>query len=969
MTAPGPRPSVRLPVAVHAQEHGQQGSGVLLTADTVLTCAHVLRTAYTAWVSVPGRAERVLCQVIWSDQRLDAALLHAPEGLVLPPGDPYRARISLLAGDRPLPGCEILGYPRVQRYEQGRKLESDQYRGTLLPLAGLVRRTMVLELDVPPATEPADGSSPLAGLSGGPVVAGDGLLGIVREAPRGRGHRRVECVPLSAVAARADFLLAFTQATGRGVPSITTLTRHSSVDSPYEQEYGEAVGAAYRRTKVFGLDELDRRSSTWDLDTAYLTLEAAAKGPGPAPVPQRVDDLLATRPRVLLRGDAGAGKTTLLWWLAAHAAAGTLGAGLAELNGLVPFVVPLRTLRSHGSAFPTPSELPRVAGLMVDPAPDGWAGRVLAAGRALLLVDGLDEVPQEDREAAHAWLSGLLARYPRTRCVATVRPLAVGPGWLDAEGFEELTLLPMRDRDIQEFVTAWHDAARLDGDAAYLTALERDLVAQFRHSPVLADLARTPLLCAVVCALHRLRDGFLPETRWALYDSALRMLLGTRDARRRVDAPDGIRMSVEEHQELLQRLAARLVRAGQTEFTRDQALHQLDRALPGMPRVRDQGTAEEVLTHLLNRSGLLQERTAGVYQFTHRTFQDFLAAKEFVEDDLVAELLRHAHDQQWHDVLLLAAGHCTRRDLPVLVEGLLAAGAAADKPNIRTGLFVLAALCSRHATWLTGAVYGGVEAAIASVVPPVTPVQADHLKRLGGYVLPFLPAPEKLPSESVNLVLEVVASIGGPAALPYAESMARAGHARRLVQDWRRYPAEAFARGVLSRVPHAQLSVHDRDQLRHLRHMPHMRFFVIGDHGASELAENLGPCRITDLALAGNSLLTDLAVLRELDTRALGRLGLQSCGNLTDLSALASLPALTHLDLTLMPADRPVLETVARIPGLRELSLEHPRLQDGRLDLTPLHGVPGLRVRVMDVRAIVGGAAFGDRLIEDDNVG
>lgn len=94
-----------------------------------------------------------------------------------------------------------------------------------------------------------------------------------------------------------------------------------------------------------------------------------------------------------------------MWWLAAHAAAGTLGPELGELNGLVPFVLPLRTLRARGAALPTPAELPAVARLPVDAPPDGWAGRILKAGRALLLVDGLDEVPQGDREAAHAWLS------------------------------------------------------------------------------------------------------------------------------------------------------------------------------------------------------------------------------------------------------------------------------------------------------------------------------------------------------------------------------------------------------------------------------------------------------------------------------------------------------------------------------------------------------------------------------------
>ncbi|MFJ7063803.1 NACHT domain-containing protein [Streptomyces sp. NPDC101115] len=887
----------------------RQGTGVLLPGNLILTAAHVIGGAHSATVAGMHREPQRL-RVVWSDERLDAALLLSERRLGPTP------QLSTVATDRPIPGCMILGFPHIQRDEE-RRPDLDQFTGTVLPMAGLLRHTLTVELDRPPATEATDGPSPLAGLSGAPVYADDGLLGIVRSVPRGRGHRRLECLPLTALLADNE---AYRWLPDDFAPPRPVTATHPH-DQPYEEEYAEAVGAAYRRTRIFGLDELGKRASEWDLDTAYLSLEAAPRDRETVPVPRRIDDLLADRPRVLLRGDAGAGKTTLVWWLASHAAAGTLGPELAKLNGLVPFVVPLRSLRTRGGGFPSPAELPGVAGLVIDAAPDGWAGRVLAAGRALLLVDGLDEVTQDDRDDAHTWLSGLLARYPDTRCVATVRPHAVAPDWLGAERFEELTLLPLRGEDIQAFVTAWHDAARLDaGPDENLADLEHDLAQQFRHNPNLAELARTPLLCAVICALHRLREGFLPETRWELYDSALTMLLGARDERRRVGTPDGIRMSVEEHRQLLQRLAARLVRAGgQTEFTREQALQRLEHDLPSMPRVRAQGTPEEIFTHLINRSGLLQERTDDVFQFAHRTFQDFLAAKEFVEDDSLHEPLHRAYDQQWHDVLLLSAGHCTRRDLPVLVEGLLKAGSDTRRRDLKTTLYVLAALAAQHAAWLDEALHRRVRKAVKSMIPPRNREQISQLARLGDYVLPLIPDPREVTGEAAGMCVDLIGEIGGSAALPTAEAYASVDHGR-IARFWNRFPTEAFARNVLSRMPsNAVIGASTAEQLRHVRRVASIHSLIVtGSHAPEALVSALAGRKPAALSLLDNPLLADLDLLRSVDCSRLETVVVEECPGLRGVSALAGLPALTRFQLLNVPADatldlRPLIETQVRI--------------------------------------------------------
>ncbi len=711
----------------------RQGSGVLLTPELVLTSAHLFDAGDAVEVAAPDGDGPVPCDVVWSGDpdACDVALLVArrpvlPLRFPAPLGLPPPLRWGKCAGWQPMPRCQVLGFPQVQRYGPG-ELEAAQIPGTLMPLSGRMRGRYVLHADHHPPAPVPDGS-PWAGLSGGPVFAGPLLIGIASGDPLGWQHSSIESVPLTAVIDEPGFRKALLEH-WPDPPEFEEISSAYPEDLAYEPAYAKAVKAAYSRLEIFGLDELS--SGDWDLDTAYLSLEAQcspAARPGPPEPRGRIEDLLGSRPRTVLRGEAGAGKTTLVWWLASHAVCRTLPAQLAELDGLIPFVVPMRSLAARGITSPTPSQLPKIARLPVDRPPDGWAGRVLDAGRGLLLVDGMDEIPQADRELARKWLAGLLRMYPRTRCLVTVRPLAVGSDWLEQEGFEELRLLPLGDEDIQSFTGAWHRAARLECDRyadehwarrqrKRLDALERELDREFRRNDVLRDLARTPLLCAVICALHRQRNGFLPETRWDLYSAALNLMLATRDIHRRIHQPEGIELTADEGRQLLQRIAVWLVRNGRAELTRAQAVRQLESALRGLRRVRAQGTAHAVLTHLLNRSGLLQERSPDSIQFIHRTFQDYLAAKELQESDCLDELLLHAAEEQWQDVLRLAVGHCSRSEEHRLVAGLTATADKAPDRETEWPLRALAAHCALNARYIEDEQYEQVWKGLRRLLP------------------------------------------------------------------------------------------------------------------------------------------------------------------------------------------------------------------------------------------------------------
>ncbi|MEU3599727.1 NACHT domain-containing protein [Streptomyces sp. NPDC006798] len=730
-----------------------RGTGVFLSPHLVLTCARVVGDRETAAVVEPATGSVGTCRVMWTDRRLDAAVLLVPGGRI-----DLRPRLSALTTSRPLRGCRILGF---QPTGDDDRLDLVTYHGTVRP-PGEPGGTdgVIFDFDDTAAFVAVGGDSSFAGLSGAPVFAGSTLLGIVREVSGNLGHRRADCLPLQRLADHAGLRV--------WVPWISALeqiTGARSDDSRYEEEYAEALAARYRTTRLHGLDSLSPGRAAWDLDTSFVDLAAVGNPGHPGrPLSQaigRVATFLEGNPRILLHGEAGAGKTTLVQWLARAVAAGTLTPGPGPLTGLVPFLVPLRALHARGQRLPTPDRLASLTGPETGDPPPGWAERVLADGRALLLVDGFNEIPRADRATAGRWLSDLLRRYPETRCVATTRPTAVEPEWLARDGFDKVRLLPMDDADIRRFVTAWYDAARVasddgpgggnsgSGSGSGSAVTERNLIRQLERDRTLRDLARTPLLCAVICALHRRFDGLTPDTRWQLYDQSLTMLLGRRDQARLVDRAEEIRLTVEGRRFLFQRLAVWMVRNRSTEIPRSTAVAQLVQALTGMPTVRHQGTPEQILDHLLISGGVLQEEAPGYLGFSHRTFRDFLAAREFVEGDHLAEVLRHTHSDEWRDVILLAAGHCDRVQLTRLIQELLRSARSTDDrmPSVRLG--VLAVLCSRHAPWLDEETRRRLDDVLGRVLPPRTPEAAELLAELGPDVLRLLPAPDRLQPDAL----------------------------------------------------------------------------------------------------------------------------------------------------------------------------------------------------------------------------
>ncbi len=160
---------------------------------------------------------------------------------------------------------------------------------------------------------------------------------------------------------------------------------------------------------------------------------------------------------LVLIGQPGTGKTVALAHLASLAA--NQDSQLGALSNAIPFLVHIADLNLPApqkdllqplvdavSAYTPVLNLPRLP---------GFIRRIFHSGRALFLLDGLDELPPDGVELATEYLRQLLEAYPATRIVTTACPETLDG--LLALDFAPLTVMPWGPRERRAFLERWAD--------------------------------------------------------------------------------------------------------------------------------------------------------------------------------------------------------------------------------------------------------------------------------------------------------------------------------------------------------------------------------------------------------------------------------------------------------------------------------------------------------------------------------
>ncbi|HEY9739332.1 MAG TPA: NACHT domain-containing NTPase [Coleofasciculaceae cyanobacterium] len=356
-------------------------------------------------------------------------------------------------------------------------------------------------------------------------------------------------------------------------------------------------------------------------------------------------------PKLMVLGKPGSGKTTFLKYLTTQCNEGEYQAHL------VPIFV---TLKDFAEAQGCPSLLEYITQLCSNCCvSDAQVAEVLKHGRAMVLLDGLDEIREADNSRLLKQICDFSDQFHSNRFVMTCR---IAAGEYTFEKFSEVEIADFDGQQIATFAHKWFQ--RQDPVKA-----DRFMQKLGENQPI-RELASNPLLLTLLCLVFEETADF-PSNRSELYNEGLDVLLKKWDAKRNIERNQVYKkLSLQRKEDLLSQIALTTFDRGNYFFKQKELEQHIADYIRNLPDVQTDPEAlqldcEAVLKSIEAQHGLLVERARGIYSFSHLTFQEYFTAREIVADanrQALQKFITHLTEPRWHDVFLLVAGMLRNAD-------------------------------------------------------------------------------------------------------------------------------------------------------------------------------------------------------------------------------------------------------------------------------------------------------------------
>lgn len=338
-----------------------------------------------------------------------------------------------------------------------------------------------------------------------------------------------------------------------------------------------------------------------------------------------------TEPLCLLAAGAGEGKTTTLRRIAFTIAKDSL----ADLdNATIPVLVRASRLAEAATPFleyvaEETAKLSRVGSV-------AFGQDDLDGGRVVVLVDGLDEVPDHTkRQKAVSYLTEFIEMYPRCRVILSSRNYV----WLDdIRGIHRFERFSIARID-------WREASKMARKLARGKQLPAEQTSELlRRLQEVHGMELTPLLISVFLAASDAQRQDIPANITELFKKFTEQMLG------RWDEKKGFSQQFQAPLKdfLLQRVALKMHQEGLTSIP----LEGLESVLRDeLERRGHTADTAQLLEEMVDRSGLFRTIGSDV-EFRHMLLQEFFAGRAMS----ASEVEEHIGESWWQRCIVFYFG-------------------------------------------------------------------------------------------------------------------------------------------------------------------------------------------------------------------------------------------------------------------------------------------------------------------------
>jgi predicted NACHT family NTPase len=230
--------------------------------------------------------------------------------------------------------------------------------------------------------------------------------------------------------------------------------------------------------------------------------------------------LKQSKNKAVLLGAPGSGKTTLISYFALMLSEQTQSdpaqIGFDSQADCLPLVIRIRDwILQPNQSILAYLRCYAEESLAVKKLPLDFFEYWLDQGRALILLDGLDEVVDEaQRRKVVEQIETFLKKYEENPAIITSRPAGYRWDFFNLETFPHYTLEPFDNRKTDQFIDHWY-SSRIS-DKARAERSKADLRKALKGSDRIQKLAKNPLLLTIIALIHRYQAE-LPVTsftRW-----------------------------------------------------------------------------------------------------------------------------------------------------------------------------------------------------------------------------------------------------------------------------------------------------------------------------------------------------------------------------------------------------------------------------------------------------------------------